>query len=179
MALLSLRRCAPLLLLLACLLPGRGNAQASEYDVKAAYLLNFLQYTTWPPAALGEDDPIVLCVLGTDPMGDRLLNATVGRRAQGRRVELLTLERAVEVNRCHAGFIAQQNRVPAAIWLDRLEGLPVLTIGEGPSFTREGGMIALVLDGGTVRFEVNRDALREAGLDLSSRVLRLARSAGD
>jgi hypothetical protein len=176
-AFLNVLRPAGIALLLGCLVPGQANAQASEYQVKAVYLLNFLQYTTWPASALPEDGPIRLCVLGTDPMGDLLVDAVAGRRAQGRRIELLPVERVVELERCHAGFIAQQNRVAAGVWLERLRGLPVLTIGEGEGFTRAGGMIALVLDASTVRFDVNADALRTAGLDLSSRVLRLARNS--
>ena len=179
MALLRRRHSALLVLLLACLIPGRGEAQASEYEVKAAYLLNFLQYTTWPDAALGDDDPIVLCVLGTDPMGDLLARAVAGRRVAGHQVELLAVERVLEVDRCHAGFIAQQNRIAPRVWLERLEGRPVLTIGEGEGFTQDGGMIGLVLEARTVRFEVNLDAVRRSGLELSSRVLRLARMPGD
>jgi hypothetical protein len=160
------------------MLPGRSFAQAAsdrpEYEVKSAYLLNFLLYTTWPAAVLGEGDPLVVCVLGDDPFGEFLSRALEGRRAQGHPIRMAQVDRVVEADRCHAAFIAERNRIPAAVWLERLEGRPVLTVGEGERFLRAGGMISLVLDDQAVRFQASPGALRAAGLDLSSRVLRLA-----
>ena len=41
-------------------------------------------------------------------------------------------------------------------------------------FLRQGGMISLNARGGRIRFEINLAAAREAGLTLSSHLLRLA-----
>jgi hypothetical protein len=169
-----------LLLAAGLILPGRVLAQAPvnrpEYEVKSVYLLNFLLYTTWPASVLGDGDPLVVCVFGDDPFGDFLSRAIEGRRAQGHPIRLAQVDRVVEADRCHAGFIAERNRIPAPVWLERLEGRPVLTVGEGDEFMRAGGMISLVRDEQIVRFDANPRTLRAAGLDLSSRVLRLART---
>lgn len=175
---MRLRRPAHLLILAGLVLPGRSFAQAvssrPEYEVKSAYLLNFLLYTTWPDAVLGDGDPLVVCILGDDPFGEFLARALEGRRAQGHPIRMLQVDRVVEADRCHAGFIAERNRIPAEVWLERLEGKSVLTIGEGEAFLDAGGMISLVLDDQAVRFQASPRALRAARLDLSSRVLRLA-----
>jgi hypothetical protein len=147
-----------------------------EYDVKSAYLVNFLLYATWPGDALAADDPLRLCVLGDNPLGDFLDRAIAGRQVQGHAIRIIQVDRIVEADRCHAAFIAERNRIPAAVWLERLKGRPVLSIGEGDGFREAGGMITLFVEARTVRFEVNRRALLDAGLDLSSRVLRLARN---
>ena len=177
---MSLVRPTHLLLTAGLLFPGRLLAQAPanrpEYEVKSAYLLNFLLYTTWPASILGEGDPLVVCVFGDDPFGEFLAQAVAGRRAQGHPIRLAQVDRVVEADRCHAGFIAERNRIPAPVWLERLEGRPVLTVGEGEEFMRAGGMISLVRDEQIVRFDANPRTLRAAGLDLSSRVLRLARN---
>ena len=56
-------------------------------------------------------------------------------------------------------------------------GPGVLTVGEeGDSFLRNGGVIAFVIENRRVRFEVNQTAAENAGLKLSSRLLRVARS---
>ena len=180
MALLSLCRRALPVILLGAFLPGRALAQAErpEYEVKSAYILNFLAYATWPRDALAPDAPLRLCILGENPLGDLLERATTGRTVQGHSVRIVPVDRVVEADRCHAAFIAERNRIGAEVWLERLQGKPVLTIGEGERFIGAGGMIALVVDTRTVRFEVNRAALLQAGLDLSSRVLRLARNGG-
>ncbi|MGE5925733.1 MAG: YfiR family protein [Gemmatimonadota bacterium] len=168
-----------LVILLGVMLPGRALAQAverPEYEVKSAYLVNFLLYATWPPDALAPDDALRLCILGENPLGDFLDEATTGRSIQGHAIRVIQVDRVVEADRCHAAFIAARNRIPAAVWLERLRGRAVLSIGEGEEFRRAGGMITLTVEDQTVRFEVNLRALRDVGLDLSSRVLRLARN---
>jgi hypothetical protein len=54
-------------------------------------------------------------------------------------------------------------------------GIGVLTVGEGTSFTRAGGMIAFVIENRRVRFEINRTAAENAGLKLSSKLLTVAK----
>lgn len=179
MALLSGTRTRWLALLLGLILPGRALAQSAErpeYQVKSAYLVNFLLYATWPPETLAPEDELRLCILGDNPLGDFLDEVTRGRNVQGHAIRVIQVDRVVEADRCHAAFIAARNRIPAAVWLDRLKGRAVLSIGEGEEFRRAEGMITLTVEEHTVRFEVNLRALREAGLDLSSRVLRLARN---
>jgi len=56
-----------------------------------------------------------------------------------------------------------------------LKGVPVLTIGETPGFARNGGIINLILEDNKVRFEVNVQAAKDAELNISSRLLALAR----
>lgn len=179
MALLSRPRARGLLLLLGTVLPGSALAQVAErpeYEVKSAYVVNFLQYTSWPASALDAGDPLRLCVLGDDPLGEFLEDAARGRSVQGHPIRIIQVDRVVEADRCHAAFVAERNRIPAAVWLERLKGRPVLSIGEGERFRDAGGMITLTVEARTVRFEVNRPALLDVGLDLSSRVLRLART---
>ena len=174
-----------LAILIGGLLLSTGRAAAQEradipeYEVKSAYLFNFLQYTSWPPDALDAAGDLTLCILGDDPMGDLLPRAIGRRRIDGHTIRIVSVSRPVEAGRCHAAFIAGRNATSSATWLGSLRGKPVLTVGEGPEFAAEGGMIALVLETGTVRFEVNARALRQANLQLSSRVMRLARAVRD
>lgn len=163
----------------AVLLPARRveaqvTDRAAEYEVKSAYLFNLLQFVTWPASGPAPDEAIRLCVFGDDPMGDLLSRAVGNRTAGGRPVTLVAVSRVVEADRCHAAFIAARNAIPWRRWLAAVRGKPIFTVGEGAEFARNGGMVALVVDGETVRFEVNTRALRETGLQLSSRVLRLA-----
>ena len=51
----------------------------------------------------------------------------------------------------------------------------MLTVGESLDFIQQGGLIRFYLDGGTVRFEINRDGAERAGVRISSRLLQLAR----
>lgn len=64
--------------------------------------------------------------------------------------------------------------------LDRILGLtghrPILTVSDAEDWGGRGIMINLVTRKSRLTFDVNLDAARRAGLDISSRLLRLAHS---
>lgn len=53
--------------------------------------------------------------------------------------------------------------------------VPALTVGDVPGFLAAGGMIELLIDNDSVRFDVNLVAVREARIRLPAQVLKLAR----
>jgi len=59
-----------------------------------------------------------------------------------------------------------------------VKGLPILTVGETPGFAERGGVIRFTLEDNRVRFEVNVDAAHQADLNISSRLLTLAKIIG-
>jgi hypothetical protein len=52
----------------------------------------------------------------------------------------------------------------------------VLTVGEHERFLDQGGVMRLFLEDNRVRFSVNQQSADRAGLQISSRLLRLART---
>jgi hypothetical protein len=168
------------LLLLASWLPSRAlHAQALngplEYQVKAAYLLNFTRYVEWPEQAFTSPTaPIELCVLGSDPFQGALEQAVAGRLTRGRPLIVHFKRSAAEARYCPVVF------VPGPVWqrnrgvLDQLQGHGVLTVGESKEFAEAGGIIGFVIQEASVRFVVNLDARDRAGLRISSRMLALA-----
>jgi hypothetical protein len=54
----------------------------------------------------------------------------------------------------------------------------VLTVGETDKFTQSGGLINFITEGDKVRFEINNDSARSAGLQISSKLLALAKRRG-
>ncbi len=169
-------------LLLAALifLPGglaRGQTadETVEYQVKAAFLLNFAKFVEWPAGAFPTaDSPIAICVLGKDPFGRALDEVVQGETVNARRLVVQRINQAPAPRMCNVLFVGGGEKdVPKL--LDSL-GRQVLTVGEGDKFLRDGGMIALVIDNRRVRFDVNQMAAVNAGLTLSSRLLSVARS---
>jgi hypothetical protein len=58
--------------------------------------------------------------------------------------------------------------------LDQLRGKPILTISEIPGFIEQGGIIEFKKRTDTVRFGINPAAARDAGLKISSKLLKLS-----
>ena len=160
---------------LVLLVPFCGKAQAavSEDKVKAAFILNFVKFVTWPDQP--NNNHILIGYFGDEPAlsGDlKLLN---GREAQGSQLHVLRCPKDAEASVCRVLFIPgnEAGRVPGI--LREVVGLPILTISDAPGFIHQGGMIGLLLDNKRIRFEVNLAAVLKAGLKMSSKILGLAR----
>ena len=153
-----------------------GQGAASEYELKAAMLLNLTRFVEWPASAHADaQDPIVLCILGRDPFGDSLTSLASSQSASGRAVQIRHIANVKEIRGCHVVYISSSERKDIAQILATLKGNSVLTVGEMAQFAARGGMIQFSLEEKQVRFEVNLEAATESDLKISSRLLVLAR----
>lgn len=151
-----------------------------EYQLKAVFLYNFVQFVEWPAAALPDASaPIRIGVLGEDPFGTALDAAVRGETVRARRLEVKRARRIEELRDCQVVFIARSEERHAAAHLAELAGRPVLTVGETDDFTRLGGIIAFYPEGKKIRFAINVGAARDRGLMISSELLELGKIVGD
>ncbi len=178
----SARRAARLLLLAAtCAVAAPVAAMTptatppGEYQIKAAYLLNFARYVEWPAARLPAGAPLRLCVLGRDPFGGALAGVE-GRQVNGHDVRLRQVESADAAVDCHLVFVADSEERRLGLVLRALATRGVLTVSDIDGFAEAGGAVGLVVEDGRVRFDSNLTALARDGLRASSQLLRLGRN---
>jgi hypothetical protein len=156
--------------------PGEAEAQSREYQIKAAFLLNFLRYTTWPAECFPDEKaPIVLTVVGRDPFGSILEETFAGEEVVGRRVSVARSRELPDSPGGHVLFCSELTPAQRAKLLAAVRGRPLLVVGETPGFATEGAGINFYIEDKKTRFEVNTDAVAEARLVLSPAVLKLAR----
>ena len=147
-----------------------------EYRIKAAFLYNFAKFVEWPPEAFDdEDSTLVLGVLGDDPFGAALQSLT-GKTVRGRRLTIKRFDSLLDISDCHILFITSSVQEQQQEALESLEGSNVLTVGEIQRFAQMGGIINFVIRKNKIRFEINLDAGKRAGLMISSQLLNLAES---
>lgn len=79
-----------------------------------------------------------------------------------------------ELTACHVLFVARSEAGRFTEAIDALEHLPILTVGDAAGFIESGGIINFIVRSNKLRFVINVDAADASGLDLSSRLLRLA-----
>jgi hypothetical protein len=153
----------------------QGASPAPEYHLKAAFLYNFAKFVEWPTVTPGEGEmPFRFGILGSNPFGSDLEEVLKGHQLRGRPLEIRVCRNAEEARACQLVFIGTKEDSSASA-LRALHGLPVLTVGESDRFKSEGGIITLVMEGDKVRFEINLEAARAAGLKIDAQLLRLAR----
>jgi hypothetical protein len=149
---------------------------ASEYQVKAAYLLNFAKFVEWPSGEFASpESPIQLCVLNDRPFHSELNRIAKGKTIAGRPVAAVAVPDAEQSRGCQMLFINSFQAAHARRILDVLRNTSVLTVGESTGFVEEGGIINFVLQDDHVQFEVNHRAANGVGLHISSRLLTVAR----
>lgn len=152
---------------------------SSEYLIKAGFIYNFAQLVQWPDAAFPQSDsPIVIGIVGNDPFGATIDSVVQGKKLNGRSLVVKRLrwgKDAREIKDCNILFVSSSERERLDEIIQTVKSLPILTIGETPGFATRGGIINLTLEGNRVRFEVDIEAAKQANLNISSRLLALAR----
>jgi TonB family protein len=167
--------------LLAIQLLALGQPQnASEDQVKAAYLLNFAKLAEWPRQVLPDgSSPLVIGVSGADEEFLDVLKATVAGKIIGTHaLAVKPVSSQQEMKSCHIIFFRASERKRTQAAIEGVAQAGVLFVGEDEPFLAEGGMINLVRDHGSIRFEVNSDALDRSEIHFSAKILALAK-AGD
>lgn len=147
----------------------------SEFLVKAAFLYHFAKFVEWPAGSLAADqNSITLCVLGTDPFKSAL-DTIEGKQVQGRTLAVETVSELTPDTRCHLVFVSTSESERLEEILFVLANHPALTVSDIDGFAQHGGVIGLVKAKDKISFEINLQAAKEAGLKLSSSLLRLAK----
>lgn len=154
----------------------RSEAQQTrptESQVKAAYLFNFGKFVRWPVLA-NSVDSLQICVLGKNSFGT-VLDATVkGEAISGKPVTTRNIPSMHEADGCHILFVSSSEEPHLSTVLAGAKRLPVLTVSDIPRFAERGGMIGLVNQEDRIRFEVNVAPIEDAGLAVSSELLKVA-----
>ena len=148
----------------------QAQEQSLEYQVQAAYLYNFVKFVDWPPGVLG--NAITICTAGNTPVSAALDQIVRDEVISGHKLAVRPIDTPQPA--CNVLFVPRN--VAAGEYLRSMRMAPVLTVGESPDFIAQGGIINFVRDGGMMRFEIDQEAATRARLQISSRLLRLART---
>lgn len=143
-----------------------------EYEVKAALVYNFLKFVDWPAKEAGSG--IRVCVLG-DLSRARPLAGLDDQVVAGRSITVARAE-LNDVHGCDVLFLLKGEERRIARVLAAVRGGNTLTIGEADGLGRKGVMINFLIERSRVRFEINADAARDAGITISSKLMKLATS---
>ena len=144
-----------------------------EYQVKAAIIHRCLELAKWPTESSASGSRrLRVGIFGKDQFGTSL-KILKGNTVSGRKVAVSRVSSLAQARRCQLIFISSSETNRTAEILNGLAHLPVLTIGEVPAFTEQGGIINLLLVDRNIRLEVNAAAAREAGIVLHPGLIKL------
>jgi hypothetical protein len=168
-------RVACLSVLLTALQAAAFAQSASEYEIKAAFLYKFAGFVQWPEDAGSSSDCVG--VLGKDPFGAILDETARGKTMNNRPLPLLRLRPGQDPQVCRILFISSSERQRIRLIVNRLPP-GILTVGDMPGFCESGGIIGFEVLDRRVHLRINLEAAQRARLQLSSKLLSLAKLVG-
>ncbi|MBF0502130.1 MAG: YfiR family protein [Candidatus Riflebacteria bacterium] len=157
---------------------GVFGAPFAEYKVKAAFLLKLADFVEWPSDVSDNATvPINVGVVGNDPFGDLLpeeISQADGGCGFAFKVRRL-FPKDEYISSFNILFFPRTSQDAFVAIQSLISDKPVLTVGEGESFIDQGGMIAFTLENNRVQFIANLKRCRKAHLNISAKLLVLAK----
>lgn len=162
------------LLIACCGLHLSAQAPVSrEYQVKAAFLFNFTQFIEWPAESFADTNSVfVIGILGNDPFGAYLDEIVAGETTMGHPIVVKRYNDDDEFADCHILFVSHQDKKRN---INQLQHDNILTVSDANNFTASGGIIGFFTENGKIKFQVNLPAAKSAHLEISSKLLRVAK----
>jgi len=157
--------------------PGPGSILAGV-RLEAVFLYNFTTFVEWPKEVRPPPGkPIIIGILGRDPFGSVLDEVVAGESLNGNPLVVRRYRTPEAALECQILFISASEAAHLPQILDLLRGKPVLTVADMPRFAEAGGIITFAT-GTRVQLNINAGAAHQAGLNISSKLLRVATLVG-
>jgi hypothetical protein len=179
---------------------GEDSTSSQEYQIKAAFLYNFLKFVDWPQEKTSDtNESIVIGIIGSAPLEDAFkpIEGKTHEDVHGKTVVVKYFKSFEELKKsgenskdnpqkelealrkCHLLFICSSEQKSLSQILDAVKDSYVLTVGEEADFLPSGGIINFVVEDEKMRFEINVAAADKAQLKIRSQLLRLAKKVVD
>lgn len=148
-----------------------------EYAVKAAFIYKFAPYVEWPASSFSSStSPLVVCVVGDDPVSAILDQAVVGQQVNSHPIIVRHLQTAEKASDCEIAYVASADEQIVASSLASMRSAPILTVTDADRTPDAVGIIGFTIRDHHVRFNIDDSTAEGAGLIISSKLLSLANS---
>jgi hypothetical protein len=154
--------------------PAWAHADSSEAELKAELVERFTRFVDWAEPDL-PDDEFTVCVVGDSPVTGYLEKLVKSRAIKSRTGRVRSFERAEQVDGCQVVLISGADKKRLAAVISLTEGRPILTVADAPGAGAAGAIINFYRAGAHVKFEINIEAAADSGLEMRSKLLKLAR----
>lgn len=159
-------------ILLLSLSSGSGLADAvTEYDLKAAYLLNFASYIEWP----GQPEPVTICIYGDNPFNAATIATLLEAKAGQINADFKYPRQLEQLTDCNILYLGLSERENFGKAIAMVRNAPVLIVTDVQDGLPQGAMINLITESNRLRFEININTVLASKLKISSKLLKLAK----
>jgi hypothetical protein len=161
-----------------CCYAAAAHAQLTLGRIKSLFAERFTRFIDWPPGALPDGTPFVVCIEGTGETADSLFELARSAKWKGHLGRAQRVHGAGELAGCHLLYLSPSEAPRLPQLLKAVADKPILTVSDGPGFAEQGVLVNLYEEQGLMKFEINLAAVKRTGLVFSSQLLRLGRLVG-
>lgn len=151
---------------------------ALEYQVKASYIYNFLQFVSFSPEDIGGNNAISVCIIGENRFGDAL-DKLKGKKTPQGVIDVRYLGHyspELPFNSCHVLYVVKDEAQNGRKIFEHLQNDKTLTIGDYSNFLKEGGVIELFVNDERVQFRINVEKVKKARYQIAAQLVALGAS---
>jgi len=152
-----------------------------EYQVKAAFLYNFIKFVQWPEEKPADsNDTITIAVIGNHKFGNAF-ESIKGKKVKDKKIIVKffpAFDNSDDKNplkKCHLFFICPSEKQHLKDIIEIASQASILTVGDMNGLIDDGGIIQFIMQDKKVRFQINLSAARRAKIKIRSQLLRLAK----
>jgi len=169
------------LILLICIVfinqKTRAEGQIIDSNLKARFLYTFISFTEWPEKAFVDSDSAYKIGILGDGAIVKLYQTMKRNDINGREIhaESLPLDYLTQdLSRYQILFVRESHKSHLAKLQEVTKDLPILVISENINQENQLSMINFIKLGNKVRFAINNENAKSAGIKFRSQLLKVA-----
>jgi hypothetical protein len=159
-------------LLIGLCLASVSYAQTTNYQVYSLFVINIAKYSSWP----AQSDDFTITVFGKSKVYDELMKQN-GKNINGHIIRVSQVDEITQIGQPNILYISD-NKSSALDDVQKMtQGKAILSIAEREGLFKKGaGFSFVVLDNGTLRYDINASELEKRQIKVAKTLSALANS---
>ncbi len=147
--------------------------EAKIKDIQTAYIYNFAKFIKWP-SDIKNRDSFNVCIYG-DADFEGKLNKLDQKPLGKKKISVSRVDTKEEIQNCQMLILPSVGDSKLAELTAWAKKHHIVTISDTEGYANRGVMINFYLENKKVRFEINHQKAKNANINISSKLLRVAK----
>lgn len=143
-----------------------------EYELKAAFIYRFIDYVEWNKT--NNLKMFEIAVLSESPITEMLIEIGRDKKAKNKNMDVREYYDLNDIDFCDILFVSKNYNSPIETVISKFGNKNILIITEQSGYCAKGAQINFLVLENKLKFEVNLNAAKRAGLKISSQLLEHA-----
>ena len=141
----------------------------TEPELKASFIYNYTKFVEWPLSVRRKNDPVLICVMGNDPVIPYLReqNTSISK------TKVIVKMKTDNLSDCHILYISSFYQGDIKKIINRTHTLPILTVSDMKGFSKLGGITSFFIKNNKVELEVNLTSMKSSQIVIDSELLEM------